>query len=185
MRNAQLPLNRAAVLPLGRRVADRVRHVSPAKYLNVSSPQEASAALPPRRSVLWRRLWRDGAEGDRRGRWGWERLAHFSRCSFVNVLFYFFFQHCERVIFFCCCCCCLQESQWSANPSWRTLGAPIEKPAQRELRAWLIVTVWKEEPRRRKIAKRENGNRTGLVSFFCNIPEITFYFNVHVSKVNT
>lgn len=36
--DAPLSLNRAAVLPLGRRVADGVGHVSAAKYLNVSSP---------------------------------------------------------------------------------------------------------------------------------------------------
>lgn len=50
--DAQMALNRTAVLPVGRRVADRVRHVSAAKYLDVSSPQETPAPLPPGHAVL-------------------------------------------------------------------------------------------------------------------------------------
>lgn len=60
--------------------------------------------------------------------------------------------------------CNLQGSLWSVNLSWKMLGALTEKAALRELRAWLTVMVSREEPRRQKIAKRESGNRIGLVS---------------------
>ena len=64
-------------------------------------------------------------------------------------------------------------------PRWRTQGALTEKVVQREvLKAWLTARVSKEEQRRQRIAKKENGNLTGLVTYpefhktTCNICKV-------------